>query len=117
MIANPYVIIPSFSAGVPWTEDEHRLFLLGLQKLGKVRGRTLPDFTLPNRVPAIPLFLSGRRAHVAVASTLERPIFDFIRPVSTRFRVPAPFLASGCRQRIVGKSPSLRFTQKVQVSP
>ena len=36
MSANPYVIIPSFSAGVPWTEDEHRLFLLGLQKLGKV---------------------------------------------------------------------------------
>lgn len=34
--ANPYVFIPSFSAGVPWTEDEHRLFLLGLQKLGKV---------------------------------------------------------------------------------
>ena len=106
---------PSLPAGVPWTEDEHRLFLLGLQKLGKVRGRT--SFTLPNRVPAIPLFLSGRRAHVAVASTLERPIFDFIRPVSTRFRVPSPFPASGCRQRIVGKSPSLRFTQKVQVSP
>ena len=36
MSANPYVFIPSFSAGVPWTEDEHRLFLLGLQKLGKV---------------------------------------------------------------------------------
>lgn len=44
----------SLPAGVPWTEDEHRLFLLGLQKLGKVRGRT--SFTLPNRVPAIPLF-------------------------------------------------------------
>ena len=25
------------AAGVAWSEDEHRLFLLGLQKLGKVR--------------------------------------------------------------------------------
>ena len=83
MSTDPQPSFPSLPAGVPWTEDEHRLFLLGLQKLGKVRGRT--SFTLPNRVPAIPLFLSGRRAHVAVASTLERPIFDFIRPVSTRF--------------------------------
>ena len=30
---------PSHNPGVPWTEDEHRLFLLGLQKLGKVRAR------------------------------------------------------------------------------
>ena len=30
---------PAAAAGVPWSEDEHRLFLLGLQKLGKVRAR------------------------------------------------------------------------------
>ena len=32
-------IPPSPHPGVPWTEDEHRLFLLGLKKLGKVRAR------------------------------------------------------------------------------
>lgn len=30
-------------AGVPWSEEEHRTFLLGLQKLGKVRSDLLAN--------------------------------------------------------------------------
>ena len=51
---------PSPHPGVPWTEDEHRLFLLGLQKLGKVRAR----FRFPP---------TGSFARISAAVPFSRP--------------------------------------------
>lgn len=37
--------------GVPWTEDEHRMFLVGLQKLGKGDWRGISRTFVPSRTP------------------------------------------------------------------
>lgn len=37
--------------GVPWTEDEHRMFLVGLQKLGKGDWRGISRNFVPSRTP------------------------------------------------------------------
>ena len=39
------------SLGVPWTEDKHRMFLLGLQKLGKGDWRGIPRNYVISRTP------------------------------------------------------------------
>lgn len=38
-------------AGVPWTEEEHRMFLLGLQKLGKGDWRGIARNYVVSRTP------------------------------------------------------------------
>lgn len=38
-------------AGIPWTEDEHRMFLLGLQKLGKGDWRGISRNYVMSRTP------------------------------------------------------------------
>lgn len=38
-------------AGVPWTEEEHRMFLLGLQKLGKGDWRGIARNYVISRTP------------------------------------------------------------------
>ena len=40
-----------FCAGVPWTEEEHRMFLLGLQKLGKGDWRGIARNYVISRTP------------------------------------------------------------------
>jgi len=40
-----------FCAGVPWTEEEHRMFLLGLQKLGKGDWRGIARNYVITRTP------------------------------------------------------------------
>ena len=37
--------------GIPWTEDEHRLFLLGLQKYGKGDWRSISRNFVISRTP------------------------------------------------------------------
>jgi SHAQKYF class myb-like DNA-binding protein len=38
-------------AGIPWTEEEHRMFLLGLQKLGKGDWRGISRNYVISRTP------------------------------------------------------------------
>jgi len=40
-----------FCLGVPWTEEEHRLFLIGLQKLGKGDWRGIARNFVVSRTP------------------------------------------------------------------
>ncbi|KAF5805594.1 putative transcription factor MYB-HB-like family [Helianthus annuus] len=37
--------------GMPWTEDEHRSFLMGLEKLGRGRWRAISKQYVPSRTP------------------------------------------------------------------
>lgn len=43
--------------GIPWTEDEHRLFLLGLQKYGKGDWRSISRNFVISRTPTQARFL------------------------------------------------------------
>ncbi|CAM6044167.1 unnamed protein product, partial [Sphagnum compactum] len=45
------VMRKSMSMSVPWTEEEHRLFLLGLQKLGKGDWRGISRNFVQTRTP------------------------------------------------------------------
>ena len=43
--------------GIPWTEDEHRLFLLGLAKFGKGDWRSISRSFVMSRTPTqVPVF-------------------------------------------------------------
>lgn len=44
-------ITSNLIAGVPWTEEEHRMFLLGLQKLGKGDWRGIARNYVITRTP------------------------------------------------------------------
>lgn len=39
-------------AGVPWTEQEHRQFLIGLEMLGRGNWRAISRTYVPSRTPA-----------------------------------------------------------------
>jgi len=46
-----YSVFTSFVLGVAWTEEEHRLFLIGLQKLGKGDWRGIARNFVVSRTP------------------------------------------------------------------
>lgn len=46
-----YFVVTEQQIGVPWTEDEHKLFLLGLQKVGKGDWRGISRNFVKTRTP------------------------------------------------------------------
>ncbi|XP_057469858.1 probable transcription factor At5g61620 [Actinidia eriantha] len=57
--------------GVPWTEDEHRLFLTGLEKLGKGDWRGIAKKFVPSRTPT-QVASHAQKYFIRLASTSKK---------------------------------------------
>lgn len=102
--------------GVPWTEDEHRMFLDGLQKLGKGDWRGISRSFVPNRTPT--QVASHAQKHFLRQSNLNKSkrrssLFDII---STN-TVPLNNTSSAATVELNPTSPKMSFNLAARVAP
>ncbi|KAH7847716.1 hypothetical protein Vadar_029448 [Vaccinium darrowii] len=76
VICTPPYLLTDIFTGVPWTEQEHRMFLLGLQKLGKGKENQMNSTHYPHLTPtqSMPKWLTSS----LVALVTHMPALFFV---------------------------------------
>ncbi|KAK6124687.1 hypothetical protein DH2020_041570 [Rehmannia glutinosa] len=85
---------PIRKKGIPWTEEEHRQFLLGLQKLGKGDWRGISKNYVPSRTPTQVASHAQKyfiRQTNATRKKKRSSLFDMVPDMETNSSMPEQF--------------------------
>ncbi|XP_051135460.1 transcription factor MYBS3-like [Andrographis paniculata] len=102
--------------GIPWTEEEHRNFLLGLQNLGKGDWRGISNIYVPSRTPS--QVASHAQKYFIRQNSVNRKkkrssLFDMVPNMDANAKPPIPQQSYDTKKFI----PSLNLSLQPAITP